>query len=143
MSKFAAMKLRLLAPLMLALALLPACKKKYDFETKTPATGGVAEVVLEMDDTGNGEITLEFEFLAPPAEIDGTLKAYVVWTQVAGKDPTKLGVVEYKEKKRSGSLTATYSAKQFKLIVTVEADPSVTAPVGARVLEADVVAPKG
>lgn len=139
------MKLRILTTLalVLALPLLPACKKKYDFETNTPATGGLVEVVMTMDDTGNGEIQLEFEYLAPPAEIDGALKAYVVWAQVEGKDPIKLGIVEYKEKKRSGSLTATYTGKKLKLIVTVEADPSTTAPVGARVLESEVAAPRG
>ncbi|MFV8754085.1 hypothetical protein ACNOYE_26365 [Nannocystaceae bacterium ST9] len=123
---------------------MPACKKaKYEFETNAPATAGLAEIVMTVDKTGNGEITLEFEHLAPPKKIDSSLSAYVVWLQIEGKDPAKLGVLEFKDKKRFGSLTATYSAKQMKVIVTVESDPGATAPIGARILDVDVTAPKG
>ncbi len=130
--------------LALVVASVPACKtSKYDFETNSPASAGMAEIVMTIDKTGNGEMKLMFEHLAPPKKIDSSLSAYVVWMQVEGQDPAKLGVVEYTAKKRSGSLTATYSAKKVKIIVTIESDPAVTAPVGARILDVDVTAPKG
>jgi len=139
-----AMKLPMLAPLALVLALVPACKKaSYDFETNSPATAGMAEIVMKVDKTGNGAMSLKFEHLAPPKKVDSSLSAYVVWMQVDGKDPAKLGVLEYNAKKRSGSLDATYSAGQMKIIVTLEQDPSTTAPIGARVLDVDVSGPKG
>lgn len=122
---------------------LTACKKqRYDFDTKAPAHAGQVEVLLKVDKTGNGEIELNFEHLAPPERIDGSLQAYVVWIQSAGKDPHKLGVLKYKAKKRTGSLSATFSDDKMKLIVTLEKNPQVDMPTGTRVLEADVVAPK-
>lgn len=137
-------KLRSMLILSLALAVVPACKKTtYQFETSAPATAGLAEIVMTVDKTGNGEITFEFEHLAPPKNIDSSLAAYVVWMQIEGKDPAKLGVLEFKDKKRFGSLSATYSAQQMKIIVTVETNPSASAPIGARILEVDVTAPRG
>jgi len=65
----------------------------------------------------------------------------VAWIQSAGKDPYKLGVLEYNEKRRSAKLSATYSDDAFTLIITVEADPGVSAPLGARVLDVKVRAP--
>ena len=127
----------------LALPLLGACKKEhYEYETRSPANAGMVEIDMKVDKTGNGDITLSFEHLAPPEHIDSSLRSYVVWVESGGKDPYKLGVLEYKAKKRSGSLSATYSDDQMKIIVTVEKDPKVDAPVGTRVLEADVIGPK-
>ena len=124
------------------LLLLPACKRHYSLETEAPATAGQADITLERDKTGNGTIELAFEHLATPKSIDPSLSAYVVWGQVEGKDPFKIGIVEYKEKKRGGKLSATYSEDAFTLTVTVEADPATPAPVGVKVLELPVVAPK-
>lgn len=137
----------LVTPALFTLALAFAtvgCKKQtYDFDTRSPAHAGQAEVVLTVDKkTGNGKIEFSFEHLAPPERIDKSLRAYVAWAQSDGKDPYKLGVIDYKEKKRSGTLEATFSDDQMKIIVTIEKDPSVDAPVGTRVIESDVVAPK-
>jgi hypothetical protein len=87
------------------------------------------------DKTGNGTIDLSFEHLAAPKDIDSSLSTYVVWAQINGKDPFKLGVVDYDEDKRTGELSATYSAENFTLMMTVEQDPNVGAPTGVRVLE--------
>lgn len=119
-----------------------ACKRHYKLETSAPATAGLADITLERDKTGNGTINLQFEHLAAPKDIDASLSAYVVWGQIEGKDAFKLGIVEYKEKKRTGQLTSSYSDDQFTVIVTVEEDPAITAPVGVKVLEIPVVAPK-
>ncbi len=128
---------------LLALCSLSGCKKQsYDFETNSPATAGQVEIVMKVDKTGNGDIKLEFEHLAPPEKVDSSLRAYVVWIESAGKDPHKLGVLKYKAKKRAGSLEATYSDDKMKIIVTLEEDPAVDVPTGTRVLAADVIAPK-
>lgn len=125
-----------------ALLLLTGCPRKYQADTSPPAAAGKAEIVLDRDKTGNGTIDVSFEHLASPNSIDPSLSAYLVWAQVDGKDPYKLGIVDYKENKRTGKLSATYSEQQFKLFVTVEQDPNTSAPVGAKVLELPVVAPK-
>ena len=127
--------------LTLSLLLLPACKRNYNVETNAPATAGKAHIVLDRDKAGNGKIDLEFDHLAAPSDIDPSLSTYVVWVQVEGKDPYKLGLLDYKEKKRTGKLSATYSDDQFTLSMTVEADPATSAPTGAKVLELPVVAP--
>lgn len=136
------MRIPLQIALLSSLLLLPACKRHYEIETNAPATAGTADITLSRDKTGNGNISVSFEHLAAPKDIDPSLSAYVVWAQVEGKDPYKLGIVNYKEKKRSGDLSATYSESQFTLIVTVEKDPGVGAPVGAKIVELPVVAPK-
>ncbi|PRP90738.1 hypothetical protein ENSA5_61720 [Enhygromyxa salina] len=129
---------------MFALPLLGGCKKqKYEFDTKSPAHAGQAELVLAVDKTGNGTIKLEFTHLAPPERIDSSFRSYVVWAQSDGKDPHKLGILEYSEKKRTGTLDATFSDDRMKIIVTLEKDTSVNMPVGTRVLEQEVTAPKG
>ena len=135
MRKFAALTLTL------ALLALPACKRNYNVETSAPATAGKAHIVLDRDKAGNGKISLEFDHLAAPSDIDPSLSAYVVWVQIEGKEPHKLGILDYKEKKRTGKLSATYSDDQFILMMTVEQDPTASAPAGAKVLELPVVAP--
>ena len=117
-------------------------KQKYDVETTSPANAGQAQLVLSVDKTGNGTITMDFQHLPPPKRIEESLQAYVVWGTSDGKDPYKLGIVEYDEKKRSGSLEATFADDRMTIVVTLEQDPNTNAPIGARVLEQVVVAPK-
>lgn len=128
---------------LLAMPVLSGCnKQKYDVETTSPANAGQAQIVLSVDKTGNGKVTLALEHLAPPKRIDSSLKVYVVWGTADGKDPYKIGILDYNEKKRSGSLDATFSDDRLTLMVTLEEDPKVSAPTGTRVLEQVVVAPK-
>lgn len=137
------MLIRRIVPLVLSLALLPACTKqtKYQFETTPPASAGTAEIRMTAVEAGNGQVTLQFEHLAPPKKIDPSLTAYVIWTQIGGNNPTKLGVLDYDIKKRSGKLTATYVGTRIKIIVTLEKDPSTPAPTGPRILDVDLAAP--
>ena len=125
-----------------ALVFAGACKRNYSLETSAPATAGLAKITLDRDKTGNGTIDLSFEHLAAPKDIDPSLSGYVVWGQVEGKDPFKIGILEYREKKRTGKLSASYSDDQFMIIVTVEQDPGTPGPTGAKILELPVVAPK-
>ncbi len=124
------------------LLVLPACKRTYKLETSAPAAAGLAKIVVDRDKTGNGSIDLSFDHLAAPGDIDPEFQAYVVWAQVEGSDAYKLGILEYKEKKRSGSLSATYSANEFTVIMTLEKDPATDVPLGTQVLQQPVVAPK-
>ena len=135
--------MRTLSILLLSSALLftAACKRNYSVETSAPATAGLAHITLDRDKTGNGTIDLEFEHLAAPKDIDPSLSTYIVWGQVEGKDPFKIGILDYKEKKRTAKLSATYSDDKFTLTVTVETDPSTSAPTGAKILDLPVVAP--
>lgn len=117
-------------------------KQKYDVETTSPANAGQAQIVLSVDKTGNGKISLAFEHLAAPERIDPKLKAYVVWGTADGKDPYKIGILDYSAKKRTGSLDATFADDRLTIMVTLEENANVAAPVGVRVLEQVVVAPK-
>lgn len=117
-------------------------KQKYDVETTSPANAGQVQIVLSLNKTGNGTITMHFEHMPPPKRVEKSLRAYVVWGTSDGKDPYKLGIVDYDEKKRSGSLEATFSDDRMTIIVTLEQDPNTNTPIGARVLEQVVVAPK-
>ena len=123
------------------LLLLPACKRQYQVKTSDPANAGLAEITLDRDKTGNGTIDLGVEHLTAPQDIDASLTSYVVWAQIAGSDPFKLGILDYDADKRSGQLSATYSAQEFTLMMTAEQDPNVATPLGTNVLQLVVVAP--
>ncbi|PRQ05977.1 hypothetical protein [Enhygromyxa salina] len=129
--------------LILPIVAVSGCKKqKYDVETTSPANAGQAQLVLSLDKTGNGKISFNFEHMPPPSRVDASLKAYVVWGTADGKDPFKIGILDYNAKKRSGSLEATFADDRMTILVTMEEDASVNAPIGTRVLEQVVVAPK-
>lgn len=132
----------LLAATLLTLPVIGCNKQTYDVETNSPASAGQGKIVLSLDKTGNGKIGMTFEHLAPPQRIDDTLKAYVVWGTADGKDPYKLGILDYNPKKRTGSLDATFADDRMTIIVTLQENPNVAAPTGVRVLEQVIVAPK-
>jgi hypothetical protein len=132
----------LLATILLTVPVVGCKKQTYEVETNSPASAGQGEIVLTLDKTGNGRITLAFEHLAPPQRVDGTLNAYVVWGTADGKDPYKLGTLVYNPKKRSGTLDATFADDRLTIIMTLQEDQNVAAPTGVRVLEQVVVAPK-
>ncbi|PRQ06194.1 hypothetical protein ENSA7_41120 [Enhygromyxa salina] len=132
----------LTAAFMLAPAIGGCSQQKYDVDTRPPATAGHAEIVLTADKTGNGQLSMELEHLPPPQQIDPSLQYYVVWATADGRDPYKLGVLDYDAKDRTGKLDATFSDDRLTLIVTLEKDATVSAPLGARVLEQVVIAPR-
>lgn len=134
MNKFLA--LRMLPLVLISLTALPACKTvTYNVASGPPTYASDANIKVKPNKTGNGEITVVMNHLAPPKRIDKANAGYVAWLIVDGQAPVKLGVLEYNEKKRRGVLHATTPQKKFTLQVTIEKSLSVQAPTGTTIIK--------
>jgi len=107
---------------------LPACASRYKVDTEAPAYAGRAKMKVKMNKTGNRELDVEVDHLAPPARIDPTLRAYAVWISVPGHGVTKAGLLDYNERRRRGTLSATTPHPKFEVIVTLESNLSASTP---------------
>ena len=99
-----------------------------------PTYAADASIKLSPNKTGNGELLLEVEHLAPPKRIDASNAGYVAWIVVEGQPPVKLGVLEYNERKRRGELHATTPQKEFILQITIEKDLAGATPAGTMII---------
>ncbi|TPV94710.1 MAG: hypothetical protein B7733_13755 [Myxococcales bacterium FL481] len=109
-------------------------------DTSAPAYAGEADIRYSRDKTGNGTIKLTIDHLAAPERIGSNYTAYVAWLEVEGREPAKLGVLEYDPKKRRGELTVSAAHKKLRLLVTLEESRDVVAPAGVRILAESVTA---
>ena len=129
-----------LLALLIALVALPACKTvNHKVASNGPAYAAFADIKVKPNKTGNGDITLVMEHLAPPQRIDKANAGYVAWLEVEGQAPVKLGALEYNERKRRGQLHATTPQERFKIRVTLEKNLEVQAPVGPSIVHHSVV----
>ncbi|MEM9462583.1 MAG: hypothetical protein AAGF11_51020 [Myxococcota bacterium] len=117
----------MLLPCLLALT-LPACASRYKLDTEPPAYAGQAKIKVKVNKTDNREVEIRVDHLAPPARIDASLRAYVVWIAVPGHGVTKAGVLDYSEKRRRGTLTATTPHPKFEVFISLESNPSTAQP---------------
>ncbi len=113
---------------------------KVRADTTAPAYAAEAFIKLSENKTGNGELTIVIDYLAPPQRIDKKMAGYVAWAHVEGQQPIKLGVLEYSERKRHGELHAATPQKEFRVTVTLEPKLDGPAPTGAVILDKHVVA---
>lgn len=115
------------------------CASRYRLGTEPPTYAGLARIKVDVNKTGNREVDLRIDHLAPPAKIDPASRAYVVWVSVPGRGISKLGVLDYDEKRRKGRLEATTPHPKFELIVSLEQDRGVSTP-GTTVVLRKIVA---
>lgn len=116
------------AVLALSIATLAGCTSRYTVDTNAPNYAAVADIAVKVNKTGQRELALTIEHLAPPRRIDPALAAYVVWIAVPGHPTAKLGLLEYDADDRRGELMATSAHAKFEVLVTLESDPSTAAP---------------
>ncbi|MCX4239230.1 hypothetical protein OEB96_01295 [Paraliomyxa miuraensis] len=107
---------------------MPACVSRYEVDTTSPAYAADAQISVRVTKTGIRELRIEIENLAPPARIDPSLHAYVVWISVPGYGITKAGVLDYDQEDRSGRLTATTPHSKFEVLVSLESNPAASEP---------------
>lgn len=110
---------------------LPGCKTtRYTVAAGAPTYAADANIKIKPNKTGNGEIFIEVEHLAPPKRIGKANAGYVAWLLVDGQPTVKLGALEYDEKRRRGKLHATTPQKKFELQISLEKSLGVQAPTG-------------
>lgn len=105
-----------------------------------PTYAADASIRLKPNKTGNGELVIEVEHLAPPKRIDKSYAGYVAWILVEGQPPVKLGVLDYNERKRLGQLHATTPQKRFSVKITIEQDLNASTPSSLVIIEHPIVA---
>ena len=124
-----------LAVLGLGLALAgPACASRYKADTDSPAYAGQAKISVKLNKTGNREIRVQINHLAPPQKIDPQGRAYVAWIAVPGSPPVKAGVLEYNDRRRRGVISATTPNPKFEVVVTLEQSVRPTEPSSTEIL---------
>lgn len=123
------MSSRLLYPLLAILAFGTAgCASRYKVDAEAPTYAALAKIRVKINRTENREMHLDVLHLAPPARIDPTYRGYVVWISVPGHGISKVGVLDYNERRRRGRIVATTPHPKFEVIVSLERDLSTAAP---------------
>jgi len=117
---------------MLALCLMaltvPACASRYKVDTEAPAYAGKAKMTVKTNKTGNRELDIHVDHLAPAHRVDPSLRTYAVWISVPGHGVTKAGLLDYNPKRRTGKLSATTPHAKFEVIISLESNPSASTP---------------
>ena len=87
-----------------------------------------------------GQVKVEVEHLAPPADLKGEHSAYVVWLKPDSGTAQNVGALQI-DKDRKGKLETKTAFKDFQVFVTAEADANVTHPSQTTVMATKVVVP--
>ncbi len=117
---------------LLALGLFTAvstgCAARYNLDAKAPTHAAHAKLKVKVNRDELRELKVTVDHLAPPHRLGPQYKAYGVWIRVPGHGTTKVGLLDYNEKRRVGSLDATTPHAKFEVIITLETNPSSAAP---------------
>lgn len=120
---------------------LVGCAAKYDIQAADPAQSSDVHILVAKTKTGGYQVDIDMEHLTPPDRL-GDYSAYIAWFIVEGEAPVKAGQIDYNEKKRNGLLTATTPARNFNVVITLEADGTATVPSATAVVDQRVTGPK-
>jgi hypothetical protein len=117
---------------LLALGFLTAastgCAARYKLDAKAPTHAALAKLKVKVNRDELRELKVTVDHLAPPHRLGPQYKAYAVWIQVPGHGTTKLGLLDYNENRRRGTIDATTPFSKFEVIITLETNPSTAAP---------------
>jgi hypothetical protein len=101
-----------------------------------PAATGTVEV--RQGENDNRKLKVTVDHLAPPDRLTPPASVYVVWTKaLTGGKETNVGALHVDRNLR-GELETTTPLRSSHVLVTAESSPTVEAPSGAAVLQADV-----
>ena len=121
--------MRSLLPLLALLALgSVGCASRYKLDAEAPTYAAQAKIRVTVNRTDTREMHMDVLHLAPPARIDPTYRAYAVWISVPGHGITKAGLLDYNERRRRGKIFATTPHAKFEVLVSLERDPTASAP---------------
>jgi hypothetical protein len=114
---------------------------KYQVVGSTLAPGADGRITVQQVEGGNAMVTLDLDHLAPPSRMEGGATTYVVWFQKEGQAPSRVGQLAYDIGKRTGSMRATTTDRQFAVLVTAESSGAVPAPSAAVIFQKQVETP--
>jgi hypothetical protein len=116
------------------------CASRYKLDAEPPTYAAQAKIKVKVNKTGNREMNLRLDHLAPPARVDGGYQAYAVWINVPGHGLTKAGVLDYDHKRRKGELVATTPHSKFEVLISMERDKGAQTPSNTVILRKVVAA---
>lgn len=102
---------------------------------QTPAAEG--RITTDDGSNGNLKLAIEVKHLALPEKVSPGATLYTVWVQPAGAPPQNIGALRV-DAELTGRLETLTPLREFDLFITTEADQTVPAPTGPRVLSAAV-----
>ncbi|MBX3182349.1 MAG: hypothetical protein KF915_06955 [Polyangiaceae bacterium] len=103
----------------------------YEVKGKPPATGAIARIDGKtQEDTKTTRLTIEVEFLQPPADLDPKGTGFVVWFRKNNASQwSRLGNLDYNESSRKGTLKDfSVPELKFELAISVEGGDSAASP---------------
>lgn len=116
----------------IAVLLLAACAGR---EYYAPGTALAPNADFEVSLENDGEMTIEVDRIARPAEIDPDARRFAVWVERPGAAPALQGFLRYDRDAQSGRMEAVTPPGPFTVIVTAEADERPAAPSNLVVAE--------
>ena len=125
------------------MVLSSGCASRFKTDAEAPTYAAKAKIVVKTKRDENREMSLTIDHLAPPGRIDPKYQAYAVWIRVPGHDITRVGVLKYNSRKRRGKLNATTPHPNFEVIVSLENNPSASAPSTDSIVLRKVVGDNG
>jgi len=105
---------------------------------ETPAAEG--KVTTEEGDNGNTAVRVEVKHLAPASRVAPDATTYVVWVHPLGQSIQNVGALKLDDD-LVGRLELVTSHKTFRIIVTPEAQATLSTPSHRAVFTVDVSAP--
>lgn len=118
---------RLSACLALCLATTACGPTTYSLAGRAPFLGADALVEVE-EDGGNRAVDVTLTNLFPASRVSPDLNHYVLWLAPVGGTPQRASVLVYDADDREGTAHATFPDARFTVIVTAEAQATVSTP---------------
>jgi len=109
-------------------AVSTGCAARYKLDAEAPTHAAQAKLKVKVNRDDLRELKVTVDHLAPPGKLGAQYKAYGVWIRVPGHSTTKVGLLDYNEKRRRGTLDATTPHAKFEVIITLESNTSGAAP---------------
>ena len=112
-------------------------KKQFRLAPTAAAPGATAVATVDGDSNGNTIVKLEVKYLAPATMLHPAQVVYVVWTEGIGRPAENQAVLKVNND-REASVTFPVPYSNFRLFITAEATPTVTAPGEQTVLAGQI-----
>lgn len=109
-------------------AVSAGCASRYELDAKAPTHAALAKLKVKVNRDELRELKVTVDHLAPPHRLGPQYKAYAVWIRVPGHGLTKVGLLDYSENRRRGTLEATTPFDKFEVLITLETNPSTADP---------------
>jgi hypothetical protein len=113
----------------------------YPLQVSQSIPAAEGQVSVKQEKSGNQEVELKVDHLAPPDLANPGSNVYVVWLKPAGGDEAMNAGVLSVDQDRKGELKTVTPFKNFELTVTPEKSASARSPNNKPVLRAQVVRP--